>query len=109
MCACVCYVEEKGVIRFNFQVESSQVHGGKKQLLVNSMLIHAETAKLSCRLPGSFSTESSSPIPGVHMYLYTWWPLTTLSFEKYDRSPAIDKTLITAQCNKFSLFNASLD
>ena len=76
------------------------------------MLIHAETAKLSWRLPGSFSTESSSPIPGVHMCLYTWWPLTTqftLSFEKYDRLPAIDKTLITAQRNKFSLFNASLD
>ena len=24
------------------------------------------------------STESCSPIPGVHMCLYTWWPLTTL-------------------------------
>ena len=52
------------------------------------------------------STESSSPIPGVHMCFYTWWPLTTLSFEKYDHSPAVDKTLITAQRNKFSLFNA---
>ena len=58
----------------------------RKQLLVNSMLIHAEKAKLSWRLPGSFSTENSSPIPGVHMYLYTWWPPTTLSFEKYYRS-----------------------
>ena len=45
----------------------------------------------------------------VSICLYTWWPLTTLSFEKYDRSPAIDKTLITAQRNKFSLFNAGLD
>ena len=58
----------------------------KEAALANSMLIYAETAKLSWRLPGSFSTESSSPIPGVHMYLYTWWPLTTFSFEKYDRS-----------------------
>ena len=74
------------------------------------MLIHAETAKLSWRLPGSFSTETSSPIPDVHMFVYVVAStLTTLSFEKYDRSPAIDKTLITAQRNKFPLFNAGLD
>ena len=45
---------------------------------------------------GLFSTESSSPIPDVHTCLYTWWPLTTISFvsfEKYDRTPAIHITL----------------
>ena len=28
------------------------------------------TAKLSWRLPGSFSTETFSPIPDVHMFVY---------------------------------------
>ena len=60
-----------------------------------SNCVHHGNSEMSWRLPGSFSTESSSPIPGVHMCLYTWWPLTTLSFEKYDRSPAIDQTLLT--------------
>ena len=31
VCAYVSYGEEKGVIRFNFQVQSSQVRGGKDQ------------------------------------------------------------------------------
>ena len=44
--------------------------------------------------------------------IYTWWPLTTLSFDKYDRSPAIDINLIMlwlALRNKFSLLNAGLN
>ena len=101
--------KRKASYDLTFKLKAVKCAEARKQLLANSMLIHAETANLSWRLPGSFSTESSSPIPGVHMCSYTWWPLTTLSFEKYDRSPAIDKTLITAQCNKFSLFNAGLD
>ena len=66
--------------------------------------------KLSWKLCGSFSTEGASLIPGVHMCLYTWRPLTTL-VQKYNRSPAINIFPIMlglASRNNFSFFNAGL-
>ena len=65
-------------------VESSQMRGGKDQgnssLRIQSihkgyMKMTTETAKLSWRLLGSLSTESSSPFSCVHMCLFTLWHL----------------------------------
>ena len=103
---CICvfvysYVKEKDVMQFKVQVESSQMRGGKDQGSSYSRthprrICENDHGKreLSWRSLGSLSTESSLPISGIHTCLYTLWPLTRLFFEKYNRSPAIDITLI---------------
>ena len=70
-----------------------------------------EIEKLSWRLHGSFSTESASSIPGVHMCLYTWRPFATLiqkvqSLACHRHNSNIMLSL--APYNNFSLFNAGL-
>ena len=78
------------------------MRGGKVQGSSCSR-IQMETARLSWRLPGSFSTESSLLIPGTpYVFVHV----------NYDRLSAIDITLIMlwlAPCKKSSLVNASLD
>ena len=98
MCACVLAMSKrKGLYNLSFKlkavkcVEEKTKETAAHEFKVDPRMIHD---------------------PGVHICLYMWWPLTTLSFEKYDRSPAIDITLIMlwlAPRNKFSLFNAGLD
>ena len=77
---------------------------GLRNMSNHVVVIHHGNSEIAMEIAWFFfSTESSSPIPGLHMCLHTWWPLTLLSFKKYDRSPAIDITLITPHNEFFYL------
>ena len=88
------YIKED-IIRIKFLVERSQMCGVKDQGTA-AQEFSTETVKLSWILLGSLSPESSPPIPGIHMCLYTLRPIkcTRLFFEKYNHLPAINITLI---------------
>ena len=88
------YVKED-IVRFKFHVECSQMCGVKSPRNSCSRLQYGNS-EIVMDIAGSLSPESSPPIPGIHMCLYTLRPLkcTRLFFERYNRLPAIDLTLI---------------